>query len=146
MTTSSSDPAYRSADSLEPDSPLREPDRRALPSARPVVDQPAANEGVVSLNAWRRDPNVSWYGPGFYGNRTACGYAYNTNIMGVAHRTLPCGTRVTFRNPTNGRTVTVPVIDRGPYAAGRTWDLSGGTCTYLGACRTGLLLWRFAGD
>jgi len=68
---------------------------------------------VFNKNHWRRDGNISWYGPGFYGHHTACGYAYTKTIMGVAHRTLPCGTLVTFRNPANGRQVTVPVIDRG---------------------------------
>jgi len=68
---------------------------------------------------------ASWYGPGFYGNRTACGHTYTPEIVGVAHRTLPCGTLVTlsFR----GKTVTVPVIDRGPYVVGRTLDLSNAT-------------------
>ena len=50
--------------------------------------------------------------------------------------TLPCGTRVTFRNPKNGRTITVKVIDRGPYVAGRLWDLSYATCSYLDNCYT----------
>jgi hypothetical protein len=65
---------------------------------------------------------ASWYGPGFYGNRTACGQTYTPEIMGVAHRTLRCGTLVVLEY--RGRTLTVPVIDRGPYIAGRTLDLS----------------------
>lgn len=68
---------------------------------------------------------ASWYGPGFYGNRTACGQIYTPEIIGVAHRTLPCGTLVTIEF--RGRTMTVPVIDRGPYIAGRTLDLSNAT-------------------
>jgi rare lipoprotein A len=95
------------------------------------------------IPVWRYDPNVSFYGPGFYGRRTACGHAYTTSIMGVAHRTLPCGTMVRFRNPANGRVVTVPVIDRGPYVAGRQWDLSGAACRALGHCYTGPIYWRF---
>jgi rare lipoprotein A (RlpA)-like double-psi beta-barrel protein len=66
---------------------------------------------------------ASWYGPGFYGNRTACGLTLTPELVGVAHLTLPCGTRVTLTSPA-GRTLTVPVIDRGPYVAGRTLDLS----------------------
>lgn len=74
---------------------------------------------------------ASWYGPGFYGNRTACGQLYTPEIVGVAHRTLPCGTmlELEFR----GRVVTVPVIDRGPFIAGRTLDLSNATRAAL-AC------------
>ncbi|MDQ2914356.1 MAG: septal ring lytic transglycosylase RlpA family protein [Chloroflexota bacterium] len=68
---------------------------------------------------------ASWYGPGFYGNRTACGQIYTPEIIGVAHRTLRCGTLLVLEY--RGRTMTVPVIDRGPYIAGRTLDLSNAT-------------------
>jgi rare lipoprotein A len=73
---------------------------------------------------------ASWYGPGFYGNRTACGQTYTPQISGVAHRTLPCGTILTLEY--GGRSVTVAVIDRGPYIAGRTLDLSNATRLALG--------------
>jgi rare lipoprotein A len=63
--------------------------------------------------------------------------------MGVAHRTLPCGTLITFRNPTNGRTFTVPVVDRGPYVSGRQWDLTGGLCIALDHCWTGSIEWKY---
>ena len=108
------------------------------------MDQPAAPVRFVVKNVWRWDPETSFYGPGFYGNRTACGLAYTKTIIGVAHRSLPCGTRVQFRNPANGRVVTAPVIDRGPYVAGRIWDLSGGLCRALDHCYTGPIEWRFA--
>jgi rare lipoprotein A len=80
---------------------------------------------------------ASWYGPGFYGNRTACGHTYTPEILGVAHRLLPCGTPIRITSPT-GVTLVVPVIDRGPYIAGRSLDLSNATklalaCTDL--CR-----------
>ena len=45
--------------------------------------------------------------------------------LGVANKTLPCGTRVKLRY--HGHTVTVPVIDRGPYVAGRDFDLTEAT-------------------
>jgi len=89
---------------------------------------------------WNYDKEISWYGPGFYGNHTACGQAYTKRIFGVAHRTLPCGTLVTFR--WKGEQKTVPVIDRGPYVEGRIWDLSGGLCIYLQHCFTGPIYWR----
>lgn len=69
---------------------------------------------------------ASWYGPGFYGRRTACGQTYTPEIMGVAHRVLRCGTLITITSP-KGVTLTVPVIDRGPYIAGRALDLSNAT-------------------
>ena len=111
---------------------IASPTPRATPISLPVV-----------ADLWHDDPNVSWYGPGFYGGRTACGIAYTTTTLGVANRTLPCGTKVTFRNPVNGATITVPVIDRGPYVSGRQWDLSGALCLALDHCYTGELLWRF---
>ncbi len=137
------DNASRSAGWLGPDTTLVEPGPDATTLARPVVAQPASTVGTFNKNYWRFDGNISWYGPGFYGHRTACGVAYTTTVMGVAHRTLPCGTLVTFRNPANGRQVTVPVIDRGPYVTGRQWDMSAGLCTYLGHCYTGSIEWRW---
>ena len=64
---------------------------------------------------------ASYYGPGLYGN-AVCGGTLMPGTMGVAHKTLPCGTMVKLRY--HGRTVTVPVIDRGPYVAGRDYDLT----------------------
>ena len=142
-TTFELDPASNSANRLGEDGSLGDPVIRAEPLPRPAANQPAAPLRTVVLNVWHRDPEVSFYGPGFYGKRTACGLAYTTTIMGVAHRTLPCGTRVQFKNPANGKVITVPVIDRGPYVDGRQWDLSGAACTALNHCYTGPLLWRF---
>jgi rare lipoprotein A len=70
-----------------------------------------------------RRSQASWYGPGLYGGGLACGGRLHPGTLGVAHKTLPCGTRVTFRY--RARSVTMPVIDRGPYVAGREWDLTG---------------------
>ena len=73
------------------------------------------------LTAYRY-AGASYYGPGLYGNGVACGGTLMPATMGVAHKTLPCGTQVKFRY--RGRSVTVPVIDRGPYVAGRDYDLT----------------------
>jgi rare lipoprotein A len=111
--------------------------------ARPAPTRTAAvgtGAGATVAGGWHV-AYVSWYGPGFYGNRTACGLAYTREIVGVAHRTLPCGTRVQFKN--GSRVVTTTVIDRGPYVAGRNWDLSAGLCTALAHCYTGNIQWRF---
>jgi rare lipoprotein A len=84
-----------------------------------------------------RPGNASYYGPGLYGNRTACGQTLTPSTMGVANRWLPCGTRVTFRY--HGRTATVPVIDRGPYSGSRIWDLTYATKQKLGFGSTGVV-------
>ena len=69
-----------------------------------------------------RQTSASWYGPGFIGGRTACGGTLSAGVLGVANKTLPCGTKVTFHY--GGRTVTARVVDRGPYVTGREWDLT----------------------
>lgn len=71
---------------------------------------------------------ATWYGPGFYGNRTACGKTLGYETLGVAHRSLPCGTKVSILF--EGRTITVPVIDRGPYSSA-DWDLTRETAERL---------------
>ncbi len=81
---------------------------------------------------------ASWYGPGFYGNTTACGQTLTPGMLGVANKSLPCGTKVKLRY--RGRSVTVPVIDRGPYAAGREYDLTEATKQRLGFPDTGSVL------
>jgi rare lipoprotein A len=70
------------------------------------------------------------YGPGFYGQATACGKRLRRNTIGVANRTLKCGTPVAIYY--RGRTMIVPVIDRGPYANGADWDLTVATGRALG--------------
>jgi Lytic transglycolase len=145
MTTPPLDPGARSDGNLDESSTLFEPDLSAEPQqARPAAAQPQARPGSIVKNSWRLDRNVSWYGPGFYGRRTACGQAMTESLVGVAHKTLPCGTRITFKNPANGRIVTAPVVDRGPYVAGRQWDLTGGLCLKLAHCYTGSLSWKYA--
>ena len=104
----------------------------ATPEPTPEPSLPAGTQPpAVATLAQLPDPPTagiviaSWYGPGFYGNHTACGQIYTPEIVGVAHRTLPCGTLLVLEF--RGRTMTVPVIDRGPYIAGRTLDLSNAT-------------------
>jgi rare lipoprotein A (peptidoglycan hydrolase) len=143
MTIQPQDPRSRSAGTLDQGSTLVEPDLRTEPLQAPVRPaQPPAIAGSVSKNVWRHDNNISWYGPNFYGNGTACGQTLTKTLVGVAHRTLPCGTLVTFRY--GGRTLTVPVVDRGPYVSGRTWDLTHGACAKLDHCFTGSIDWKFA--
>ncbi len=73
---------------------------------------------------------TTWYGPGFYGRRTACGRTMSPSLLGVAHKTLPCGTRVTVFFA--GRAITVPVVDRGPFVEGVAYDLTSATAHALG--------------
>jgi rare lipoprotein A (peptidoglycan hydrolase) len=95
----------------------------------------AARRMVGHLNVYRR-AMASWYSD--YGGPLACGGTLGYNTQGVANKTLPCGTKVTLRY--HGRTVRVPVIDRGPYIAGREYDLTGATKRSLGFGDTGMVL------
>lgn len=83
-----------------------------------VVNRRTSRKLVRSM---RKDV-ATWYGPGFYGNRTACGKRLTRRTVGVAHKRLPCGTKVTLKY--GGRFLRTRVIDRGPYAHGASWDLT----------------------
>ena len=139
--TYSLDREGRSAATLSTDSALSEPGFALPPADRTLGPLTAAP--LIVRGTWRFDPELSWYGPGLYGEHTACGQTLTTTLLGVAHRTLPCGTLVSFKNPVNGRTITVPVVDRGPYVYGRQWDLTYATCAAIGHCWTGSIYWRY---
>ncbi len=75
-----------------------------------------------------------------YGLPIACGGVLHVPQLGVANKTLPCGTMVTFVY--GGRAIRVPVLDRGPYIAGREWDLTGATAEALHFPGLGPIKWR----
>src|ERR1700704_3529430 len=86
---------------------------------------------------------ATWFGPGFYGQRTACGQTLTPAVIGVAHRTLPCGTlvKVSYK----GRSVTLPVLDRGPYSFA-DWDLTAGAAAALNVTDTVRIATRVVGS
>jgi hypothetical protein len=87
----------------------------------------------LPLNVFR--PAIAtWYGPGFYGKTTACGIELTETLVGVAHRSLPCGTNVAVRY--GATTIVVPVVDRGPYGGTAKWDLTKGAADMLGFTQT----------
>jgi rare lipoprotein A len=95
--------------------------------------QAAAATPELALNVFR--PAVAtWYGPGFYGNKTACGIELTEETIGIAHRSLPCGTQVAVRY--GSTTIVVPVIDRGPYSGVAKWDLTSAAAQMLGFTET----------
>jgi rare lipoprotein A len=94
-----------------------------------VKTSSGARRTVGRVNVYR-SALASWYGPGLYGNHLACGGRLYPGRLGVANKSLPCGTMVTFRH--RGRVVRVPVIDRGPFAGGREYDLTQATAQKLG--------------
>ncbi|MEX0620635.1 MAG: RlpA-like double-psi beta-barrel domain-containing protein [Solirubrobacterales bacterium] len=106
--------------------------RKARFATSGVVNRGTAREMIGSLPT----SGASWYGPGFYGSRTACGQILRPATQGVAHKTLPCGSKVLigFR----GRFVITRVIDRGPFIGGRAWDLTGAVAKALRFERVGV--------
>jgi hypothetical protein len=98
-----------------------------------VAASSLATTSPATLSVYRA-VGATWYGPGFYGRHTACGETLTRVIVGVADRTLPCGTPVSLSF--DGRTLTVPVIDRGPYTHGVTLDLTHAAAAELGMTET----------
>ena len=86
----------------------------------------ASTSGGAGLvfSAPMRSAGATWYGPGLYGNGTACGQTLRPGTIGVAHRTLPCGTTVKINY--HGHSLVTKVIDRGPYTPGNDFDLTNG--------------------
>jgi rare lipoprotein A (peptidoglycan hydrolase) len=78
---------------------------------------------------------ATWYGPGLWGRRTACGVKLERGTVGIAHRKLPCGTRVTLAY--RGRWRRARVIDRGPYRKGYGLDLTRTLAARLGVVAAG---------
>ncbi|MBN2247091.1 MAG: hypothetical protein JW733_00180 [Coriobacteriia bacterium] len=109
--------------------------RTTAPTAAPKSAPAAAPDGT----GWRT-ARASWYGPGFYGNTMAGGGILQPDSMVVAHRTLAFGTRIEFSY--KGRTCIATVQDRGPFTAGRVFDLGPGTARTLGFSGVGTVSYR----
>lgn len=107
--------------------------------ASPVTSTTAGQDLVFSPF---KSAGASWYGPGLYGNKTACGQTLRPYTVGVAHRNLPCGTMVKFVY--GGNAVVAPVIDRGPFVKGRAWDLTAAASEALEFEGVGMLRYAVA--
>ena len=127
-----------SASALEPadqsDLAIVEP-REASPEPL-LPPPPPLPTGPVVIST--HSGEASWYGPGFYGNRTASGEVYRKGTMTAAHRTLPFGTRVRVTNLWNGRIAVVRINDRGPFVGHRVIDLGHGAAHELGLVNSGI--------
>jgi rare lipoprotein A len=104
---------------------------RALAAGSEVRAAAAAPTAQVTVY---RPARTTWYGPGLYGRRTACGQVLSPRLLGVAHRTLPCGTPVELY--LDGRAITVPVVDRGPFGNDAHYDVTSAAAEQLGMTKT----------
>ncbi|MBN8867944.1 MAG: peptidoglycan-binding protein [Solirubrobacterales bacterium] len=114
-------------------SAVRKFQRTADMAKNGVVNKSTAKAMVRSL----KTSEASWYGPGLYGNGTACGkVTLRPTTIGLANKNLPCGTKVLIGY--RGKYVIAPVIDRGPYIPGRTWDLTAAAADAIGLTSAGV--------
>jgi Lytic transglycolase len=134
---------------ISPGAPSDEQVRAELKQMHAVQQQArtAAAANLAGLLPWVDEPRTGQHvsvASVFvdYGLGLACGGVLGVNEIGVAHKTAPCGTLIDFTY--NGRTLQVPVIDRGPYIAGREWDLTGATARALGFPGLGPIRWTCA--
>jgi rare lipoprotein A (peptidoglycan hydrolase) len=105
------------------------------PSGAPSPGNSSATQSQPSLSSQEGISLATWFGPGLFGNQTACGQVLTKRLIGVANRTLPCGTlvKVSYR----GHNLTIPVVDRGPYGPLHAkWDLTQAAAKQLGLTET----------
>ncbi|MGO9902080.1 MAG: septal ring lytic transglycosylase RlpA family protein [Solirubrobacteraceae bacterium] len=107
------------------------------PSSGVSLTPQAASDASSALSMTVYRPTVAtWYGGStMFGANTACGELLSKDTLGVANRTLPCGTPVGIYY--DGRSIVVPVIDRGPYVKGVSWDLTEATAKAIGMLSVG---------
>lgn len=88
------------------------------------------------------DATVGTYGPGLYGQTTACGRRLAPTLEGVAHGVLPCGARIVVSF--GGREVETQVVDRGPKGEGQEFSLTEALAGKLGVTGIQTIRWRFS--
>lgn len=111
------------------------------PSKPEPKPAPAPRTSATTGGGWQT-ASASWYGSECFGNHVAWskGPVYGPDSWGVAHKTLPFGTMIEFEY--KGIRATAPVFDRGPYVAGREFDLSAAVARRIGFSGTGTIKYR----
>ena len=94
-------------------------DAEIIPNMEIIIKKPSSNFGRENSLKEQKHSDIrglaTWYGPGFYGRKTACGEIFSGKELTAAHRTLPCGSMVRVTNLNNGSSIVVRINDRGPY-------------------------------
>jgi rare lipoprotein A (peptidoglycan hydrolase) len=110
--------------------PAKKARKKAIKRTKAQLEKAKKDGGRIQVRLKLFERYTFWgegttYGSGWEGSPTACGDLYHSSEMTAAHKTLACGTKVLVTNPSNGKTVTVTIHDRGPFGPGRVIDLSG---------------------
>jgi rare lipoprotein A (peptidoglycan hydrolase) len=120
--------------------PIPAADSTPMPEATDTQEQTPLRAPAATAVAFESGVASTYgEGDGFEGNRTACGQVFRTNVVQVAHKSLPCGTVVRIEDTATGHSVDAEVTDRGPYIPGRIVDLSWGAFKQLDEKGPGLL-------
>jgi rare lipoprotein A len=109
---------------------------RAVLAGDGAVQASASQTPLIAVTGYR-PAKATFFGPGLYGNRTACGERLTRTLRGIAHRSLPCGSIVELVY--RGRVLRAPVVDRGPFARGIRYDLTRQTASDLGFTTTDVI-------
>ena len=147
LAATSNDAVVMAVSSPEPQGPtpvvaIREVDVELSPSDTQIKQAPPTPIAPAPKPASRvvhsSNGQASWYGPGFYGNRTASGEVFRPGTFTAAHRSLPFGTKVLVTNMANGKSAMVRINDRGPFHGSRVIDLAHGAARELGVTSSGI--------
>jgi len=76
------------------------------------------------------------------GRTSGCGTLLNPQTLGVDHPVLPCGAKIFVRY--DGKTVLTQVVDRGPYAPSREFEVTPALADLLGLSGVQAIRWSFA--
>jgi hypothetical protein len=109
---------------------------RAVLTGPGAVQAASAQAPLVTVTGYRA-AKATYFGPGLFGRRTACGQRLTRRLRGIAHRTLPCGSVVELVY--KGRVLRAPVVDRGPFTRGIRYDLTQATARDLGFTQTDVI-------
>jgi len=128
------------------------PPTESVPDGTPTAEPPSRGGNMVEYeqsgstyrvldSSYGYDERgvASWYGEQFQGRPTSSGEPFDMNGLSAAHRTLPLPAWVRVTNLANGRSVTLRVNDRGPFAdtSRRIIDVSYAAAIRLGMVETG---------
>lgn len=103
--------------------------------------EPAARPVPVPGSDWYR-ALAAPYPAGTSRERTSCGQRLGPQTLGVAHPVLPCGVKLYISY--GDKLVLTQIVDRGPSAPGRDFDVTRALAARLGLVGTQQIRWRYA--